>query len=306
MSLTLRAAPVAALLSTGCVLGPAVRVGGQVMEGAYCASPHALADVDPPPDADEAPAPEATARGFSRRSMDTARAIGAVVLLEHLAHVENEHAPEAQIIDARAQLIDAIQMATLDLASTSAELECEQERATQVATALRTAEAQQIRNITTDALVLTAVASVAAGVLSVAQKDDPVPAAVTGISGGVAGGVLGLATLGVHRRTRFLHPRNALGEVFSGAAHPDFPQSVWTYLTRAHFTATEQRPAREWLVLSWQKAGRLEQQTLVLGAGGDYDADSLENRAAMLDELEAGVSLMNHELQHLATEVSQK
>lgn len=300
-----------ASLTSACVLGPAPQVAPLATHGNYCASQHAIADVDAPPDAEQAPAPEATKRGFSSHAIDTARAIGAVNLLERLAHAETEHAAEGDIIDYRAQLIDAIQMATLDLASTSAELECEQERATQVATALRTAESQQIRNITTDSLIVTATAAIAAGVLSIVDK-DPAPSAIVGIGGGGLGGGLGLATLAVHRTIEFTHQRNVLGELWTGQAHPDFPQSVWTYLTRKEFMPSGDRTRRETLLEAWKDAERFTdhesdpQRALLFGDGGRYDADALEDRAAMLDELEAAVSLMNHELQHLATEATQR
>lgn len=296
--------------ASGCLLGPAPQVAPLATHGDYCATQHPIADVDAPPDAEQAPAPEAIKRGFSPRAIDTARAIGAVKLLERLAKGESDKAAEEDIIDFRAQLIDAIQMAQLDLASTSAELECEQERATQVASALRTAEAQQTRNITTDSLIVTASAAIAAGILSIEDK-DPAPSAIVGIGGGGLGGGLGLATLAVHRTIEFKHTRNVLGELWTGQSHPDFPQSVWTYLTRREFTDGE-RSRREMLIIAWRDAERFTeapndpQRALLFGGGGRYDADGLEDRAAMLDELEAAVSLMNHELQHLATEASQR
>lgn len=298
------------LSASGCVLGPSPQVATLSTHGDYCATQHPIADVDAPPDAELAPAPEANKRGFSPRAIDTARAIGAVKLLERLAKGESDKLVEEDIIDLRAQLIDAIQMAQLDLASTSAELECEQERATQVAAALRTAEAQQTRNITTDSLIVTAAAAIGAGLLSITDK-DPTPSAIVGIGGGGLGGGLGLATLAVHRTLEFTHKRNVLGELWAGQSHPDFPQSVWTYLTRKEFSDGE-RARRDWLLSAWKDAERFTdkpndpQRTLLFGNGGRYDADGLEDRAAMLDELEATVSLMNHELQHLATEASQR
>ena len=43
---------------------------------------------------------------------------------------------------------------------------------------------------------------------------------------------------------------------------------------------------------------------LYFGDGGVYDADGLDDRASMLSDVREVVSLMNHGLQHLETEVS--
>jgi hypothetical protein len=298
-----------------CVLGPEPVFAQHVADGAYCSSPHALdaAEERQPQDA-TLPAPNATARAYSARVLDTARAIGALAEVERLAEAQARGAPLGDIVDLRGQLNDAIDMATLDLSSTVAHLDCEEGRAGQIASDLRDAEQQQTRRLTAYSLVLSAAAAIGTGVLAITDK-DPTPAGVVGISGGAVGGAFGFATLAVHRATTFRHARNILGQVWTGGAHPDLPDIIWAYLTRPQFTPAGDRTRRDYLVQAWKESGRLgpdaqhpspERVALYFGDGGTYDADGLDDRVDMLSEVREVVDLMSHDLQHLATEAARR
>ncbi|HEY8042391.1 MAG TPA: hypothetical protein VIF15_21455 [Polyangiaceae bacterium] len=306
------------LLPCACVLGPPPNVARNVAEGEYCASQNALDTTPashPPPEEASAPARVAVERGYTPRSLDTARAIGAVVQVERLAEARARDAPESEIVDLRGQLNDAIALATLDLSSTVANISCEEGRAGQIATDLRDAERVQTRNLTAYSLAVTAAAAIGGGALAFANRSDPTPAAGVGIAGGVAGGSFGLATLAVHRSTTYLHRRNVAGQIWYGGAHPDFPDLVWAYVTRPEFTGSRHRSIREALVKEWMESGRLgddpahpspERVALYFGQGGTYDADGLDDRADMLSEVREAVDLMNHDLQHLASEAQHR
>lgn len=301
-------ATVLGLLCASCVLGPDPKLARSVADGVYCANrdpvdlPVGRRSTEQP----DLPAQAAVAQGYTPRSLDIARAIGALAQVERLADAVARHAPEVEIAALRGEVNDTITVASLDMASTTSHLACEEGRAAQVATDLRSAEQTQTRRLTAWSLLLGATATVIGGVLAVADK-DPVPAGVVGITGGVVGGAFGFATLSVHRATRFLHVRNILGEVWRGDAHPSFPEIVWAYLTRPQFSRTGDRTIRDYLVSSWQRSelegddGRI---ALYFGEGGTYDVAGLDDRADMLSDVREVVSLMNHGLQHLATEVA--
>jgi hypothetical protein len=302
------------LACASCVLGPTARMAPHVAEGAYCASPHVLSPpaARTPPDAENASAQEATARGYSLRSLDTARAIGALAVIERLCAAQARKAPEAEITDIRGEVHGAIAAAALDLSSTVAHIQCEEGRAAQIASDLRDAEQAQTRRLTAYSLIVSALATIGTGVFAIADK-DPVPAGVVGITGGVVGGALGLATLEVKRTATFMHARNVLGELWTAREHPDFPEAVWTYLTRARFTIRGDISVRDYLMRDWKKSGRLgddaehpspERVALYFGDGGLYDADGLDDRADMLSDVREAVGLMFHELQHLETEAA--
>jgi hypothetical protein len=265
----------------------------------------------------EAPEKEAAAsvlHEYTPRELDTARAIGALGLLERLSSAKEGGAPDAEIADLRGQLYDAISMARLDISSTVAHLSCEEGRASQIAFDLRAAEQTQTRNLTAYSLVLSAAAAVAGGILAIADK-NAAPAGVVGIGGGVAGGAFGFATLAVHRTREFRHSPNILGELWTGGEHRSFPEVVWAYLTRPQFTRSGDRTIRDSLMLAWKQSGRLgddpaspspSRMALYFGAGGVYDANGLDDRANMLSEVRELVSLMTYDLQHLATESARR
>ena len=162
--------------------------------------------------------------------------------------------------------------------------------------------------------MLSAAGAVASGVLDSADK-NMTASSVVGIGGGVAGGVLGFATLGVHRTAAFRHDRNILAEVWYGKDHPDLPEAVWVYLTRTQFGTSPGHSTRESLTAKWKASGRLgddpehpsaDRIALDFGTGGIYDADGLENRAEMLTEIRDVVDLMNHNFRQLETDVSHR
>ena len=64
-------------------------------------------------------------------------------LVERLAEARGRGVPEDEIVDLRGEIFEAISIATLDLASTVADLECEEGRASEIAGNLRDAEAEQ-------------------------------------------------------------------------------------------------------------------------------------------------------------------
>jgi hypothetical protein len=305
-----------AILCTSCVLGPDPVIAHNVTEGAYCASQHVLdpAASHPPPEEATLPARTAVDRGYTPRALDTARAIGALAQVERLAQAEARGASSAEIVDLRGQLNDAIAIATLDISSTVAHIECEEGRAGQIASDLREAEQKQTQRLTAYSIVSSSVATVGAGVLTITSK-DPVPGGAVAVAGGVTGGTFGLASLFVHRTGTFRHARNILGQLWFGTAHPDFPEIVWAYLTRPQFTREQDRTMRDSVVLTWKQSGRLgddpehpspDRIALYFGQGGTYDADGLDDRADMLSEVREAVDLMHHDLQHLATEATRR
>jgi hypothetical protein len=305
-----------ALASASCVLGPEPRLARHVALGTYCSSRETFDRRSSRGGAEEASAPAIAAapRGYAPRALDAARAIGALGQVERLAEAHERGATASELADLRGQVNDTITMATLDLASTTADLACEEGRASQVASDLRAAEQAQTRRLAAYSLVLGAGAAVIGGVLAVTDKNQ-VPGGVVGIAGGVAGGTFGFATLAVRRSTTFRHARNILGEVWRGEAHPSVPDVVWGYLTRPQFSRTADRTVRDALIASWKESGTLGDDpehpaaarvALYFGEGGTYDADGLDDRANMLSDVREVVSLMNYGLEHLANEVADR
>jgi hypothetical protein len=279
----MRALPLTVLLAaiTGCAPSALpVRAAG------YCAPPAPIAwsiaeDASPPPSADRT---ERLAALLGLRD----------VLLERRA----SRAPAS--VESRVRALERLGMARVVVAATSAELDCEGERAEQAADYLTRRGSTGVQELTVASVLVAAGTSIAGVLLSTKSAKADVQDAVA-ISGGALTVGLGLGSLYVHPRVNFTHPRNLLADVWSGpAASTTYAPPVWAYLTRAEFSNDQRDAIRARIVARWRKFQQIENDpsatALLFGAGGSYDADALRARAAMLDEVKAEVDLANQDL----------
>lgn len=245
--------------------------------------------------------------GVPPLQLHTAAAIGALEPLERLATLARARAPAAERAQPRAEVMEAILQASLDLSSALALVDCEAERARVTAKALEAAEDRQTKVIAISGLGLGGVASALAGLLSLVLVSD-VPSTVIGVGGGVGEGALSAAALASRHETGFTHPINPLAEVWSGGAHPSIPEAVWIHLTTPEETPEGPRTARDWLRHAWTSTERLgddpERDALLLGPGGLYRPLPLGMRAVMLTELRTVMALFAQDLQRLGAEVA--
>jgi hypothetical protein len=250
-----------------------------------------------------------TAR-FPRRSLLVANAAGALPQLKELVRLEGvarlePTTPHALAVLAERQRIQArLQLLAVAIASVAAELDCEGERADQVAGYL-TAQA----NSRTQRLTVLSIGVGAASGIGTTVSSNQATQYVFGIGGGLLTAGLGLLTLSSHRTVPFGHPRNLLADVWREApTSAVYPPGVWYLLTEKAFSNRGQYSVAHNTRLRWQRYGELDapesragrqQQALFFGAGGQYQADDLTVRANMLNELQASVRLLNQELQGL-------
>ena len=269
-----------------------------------------------PPEDEGLPASAATGERCTQPTCSIRRGPSAYLgLIERLAEARGQGVPEDEDRRAlRGEIFDSISIATLDLASTVAHIGCKGGARLRVAGNLRDAEAEQIQRLTAFSLMVSAAGAVASGALNLGDK-NMTAASVVGIGGGVAGGVLGFATLGVHRTAAFRHDRNILAQVWPADHHPDFPDAIWAYLTRKAFGTSPGYSIRESLAAKWKASKNLgddagrpsaDRIALYFGAGGIYDADRLGSRAEMVIELRDVVDLIDHDLRQLETDVSHR
>jgi hypothetical protein len=206
---------------------------------------------------------------------------------------------EASSVDARVRVVERIEMARLAIASTSAELECESERAAQAAEYLARRQTKNVQMLTIGSVALATLTGIAGVFLS--TRDAPAgDQDAAAISGGVLTAALGLASLYVHATADFEHPRNLLTDVWTGPARSStYPPIVWAYFTRPQFSNAQRQPIREKIVARWRRFEPIDDpaaERLLFGRGGPYDADTLHTRAAMLEEVRAEVQLSQQDL----------
>lgn len=250
--------------------------------------------------------------GFSDRALDAAYAIQALPLLSELHSLEqNTEVERTTLLSLRERLIGRILLGIEEVNSLTAEIECQADRANQVADRLQDEHSNRVRYETLGAIVLAGVAAVVSG--------GAVLAGLTALEAGAAigGGTVaaGLAMLPLYAETHqeYRHPRNLLREVWEGP-HTSrlFPPSVWRYLTRHGKAELTGHTYREELIKSWRQEGELgkpgseiehKRIALIFSDGGVYELQDLRVQASMLNLLAGMVKLMHQDLEMLIRQV---
>lgn len=302
----------ALLLSlAGCATTRPASTAMQV-EPEYCVPPQAYRyDPTTAPLPDIAPMLDSalTAR-FPRRSLLVANAAGALpqlkalVQLERAARLQPTLANTVAVLAQRQRVQAQLQLLAVAVASVAAELDCEGERASQMAAYLSAQESRRVQRLTVLSIAVGAVSGIGTTVV-----DNKPTQVAFGIGGGLLTAGLGLLTLSAHRTVAFVHPRNLLVDVWRETpTSAAYPPGVWYILTNKAFSNKGQNSVAHNTRLRWQRYGQLtapdskdgqRQQALFFGEGGQYGADELTVRANMLDEVQASVRLINQELQGL-------
>ena len=289
-----------------CATRPAARL--QVAAG-YCDPPLAYRydpALAPQPDVVAALTPALLAR-YPRRSLLTANALGLLPLLQQLLTLEAQArqqpgaARDLAVLRLRQQAAAQVALASTAVASIAAELDCEGERADQVAGYLSAQDSRRTQRLN----VLSIGTGAASGIGATLFADKPAQYAF-GIGGGLLAAGFGLLTLRVGSTVEFKHPRNLLAEVWEPRPTSElFPPSVWYMLTEPAFSNDGRSAIAANTRQRWEHYGQLARPeskegralaALLFGAGGQYSASQLTVRANMLNELQSAVRLLNQEL----------
>jgi len=297
----------------GCATRPPARL--QVAAG-YCDPPlpyrydPAFA---PQPNFEAALTPALLAR-YPRRNLLTANAAGILPLLKELLTLEEtaswpqprrqQPAADLAVLRQRQRIAAQLALVSASVASVAAELDCEGERADQVAGYLNEQDNRRTQRFN----VLSISIGAASGIGTTVIDNKPAQYAF-GIGGGLLAAGLGLLTLGGEHTAEFTHPRNLLADVWAEKPASDlFPPSVWYMLTEPAFSNSGQTALAHNTRQRWEHYGQLahpeskkgqQLAALLFGPGGQYSADELTVRANMLNELQSAVRLLNQELQGL-------
>lgn len=248
---------------------------------------------------------------YPRRTLLTANALGLLPGLRQLlalqAAARQQPGPAAAlaVAEQRQRLLAQVVLAGTTVGSMAAELDCEGERADQLATYLAKLDSRRVQRFNSFSLLAGAGSGIGATVASTQGGQYGFA-----IGGGVLTAALGLLALRPPKYTAdFRHPRNLLTAVWTEQADPAlWPPSLWYLLTNPAFSNFGQASIAHNTRLRWQHYGPLahsgskaSQQlaALLFGPGGTYSADQLTIRADLLNELQAAVRLFDQELQGL-------
>lgn len=252
------------------------------------------------------------AKDYSAVAIDIADVTNVLPLLNHLATLEHMQHDAAETDRVRRKLINRVQLATLEVSSLVAELECEVHRTDEVEDRIRHAQYTRSMSQTILSLLIGGLVNVATGGLGMATRGGDT-ASIINIAGGTAEILFGTSANFTKVRQEFKHPHNHLARLWAGEGFKDYySPAIWHFLTRPNSRDHEGRSLRNVLIEAWQEQSRLgkpgsrearKHEELLFGAGGQYDAEDLHIREAMLQQLESIIQLMHQDLETLLREV---
>jgi hypothetical protein len=252
-----------------------------------------------------------TSSHFSPHAVRVAEVVGVLGIINDLSQ-STTPSPGERIdrLARRQQLSDRILLSLLEIASTTAEVVCERDRADQLADRIDEIDGSRVKQLTIASIIIGGVASIISGGVGLAGGISTAGEAAD-IAGGALASWFGVSALFAHSEVDFRHDRNILKELWEDPQQTDiFSPIVWRYL---HRTPDSQAGSpREEILNAWRQKGRLgeegsddetKRRNLFFGAGGRYASPELRARASMLETLEASLRLMHEDLEILVLEV---
>lgn len=255
---------------------------------------------------------------FSFKSLNIAHAIGVIPHLSEFINTQKEYNQnptlenKIHLIELSQRIDQRINISSLEISAIASEMDCEEERTDQIASYLKSREYDTEKKYTVGAIVVGAAGAITAGIL-IKNGDESYAPDLIGIGTGLAEATLGLSILLNKRTVEFHHERNVLKEIWDGQETSTiFPASVWYYLNYYNPNQPHQSSMRYQIIERWMSFGQIyvaknkKKRNLIniyFGSGGKYSAEQLYNRASMLDQLEAHISLIKQDLKGFALEL---
>jgi len=246
---------------------------------------------------------------ISQNSLYIANIIGIIPYLKEYNDIKSSN--KQLTLEERVHLLEIEQVmdqkinnASLIVSAVSSELDCEEERTSQIANYIKDKEDDLESKLTIGAIVLGATGAILTG----GVIKDETASNVVGISTGVGEAMLGLTMLFNKRKVDFDHQRNILTDIWLGPTTSKLiPAFIWYYLTNDY---NGQPSLRIEIIEKWDHFGQIDNDSeklanLYFGKGGKYTADQLSNRANMYDQLESQIYLLKQKLMTLANEIDE-
>ena len=257
---------------------------------------------------------------YSYHSLHVANASGVLMEIKDLYQLEKEMLTnynsrnQAMFTAKRQHIMNRLMLVSTEVASISAELECEGERAAQIADFLTEKENKKVKTFTVLSITVGAITGIVTTILAAEDASAPAQEGF-GISGGTSSAILGLSTLFSSRTIIYHHPRNLLTDIWNdGEKTLVYPPAVWHMLKEESFSGSGEMSVCQHIRDRWAHYGMLGDttsknfktlQTLYFGEGGRYTQDQLRTRVSMLNQVQAEVRLMTQDLHILMLELSE-
>ncbi|WP_461083627.1 hypothetical protein [Spirosoma flavus] len=253
---------------------------------------------------------------YGERGLRMAQAIGLTTLLVQATQLEQQQKSDQpasnEYLTIRQKMTDQLQLASFDIATAVAVVDCDSKRATLTATLLTRQENSREKRMTISAITTGALTALTVGLLKLGDHEDA--GEWVGIGGGLAEAGLGITSLlQKPPKADYRHQRNPLREIWTHPATSTvFPPLVWYYLNKpksgGNPSLIDGLRSRWGLLVSLnaeaKKArNRRHQEVNYFGDGDDYTAEELTVRSTMLGQLATELQLMNNDLTILLNEI---
>lgn len=253
---------------------------------------------------------------FTEESIRIGNAIDVLDLLELYLETLEEY-KEADSFENRVRQIEVYQrlmskiyFAEMEILSLSSQLDCEEERTSQVANHLSSRE----RDLNTRFTIATILIGAGTVIVTNGFFDDDRPTRnAISISVAVVETGLGLWMLRNRKRTEFNHEKNLLTDIYEGPAVSNYyPASVWYFLNNNKISFLDDFEIRQEIKQRWMNLGMMgdandkKKEALkdkFFGSGGEYQTNELEYRATMYNQLSAQINLMSQQLKAFVQEL---
>ncbi|UHG94419.1 hypothetical protein [Spirosoma oryzicola] len=252
---------------------------------------------------------------YGERGLRMAQAVGLTPLLVRTTILEQQNSDQSasnEYLALRQKLTDQLQLASFDIATAVALVDCDSKRATLTATLLTRQESSREKRMTISAITTGALTALTVGLLKLRDKDDAGEWA--GIGGGLAEASLGITSLlQKPLKADYRHLNNPLRDIWT---HPVkstvYPPLIWYYLNKPK-SAGNPSPIdglrSRWDILvsldvdAKRTQKRHRQEVDYFGEGDFYTAHDLTIRSTMLGQLATELQLMNNDLTILLNEI---
>ncbi|MBK1895338.1 hypothetical protein [Chryseobacterium paridis] len=208
---------------------------------------------------------------------------------------------QVKVLQLKTRINSKITIALTELDAVAAEFDCEGERVAQIGSYVDNLNSSRNNKLILYSIVAGAAASIAGGIV----KDGGWSSAID-IGGGALGAGFGLATLNPKgKKVEFVHQRNLLRDIWHEKLEsPNFPPFIWYMYTEKKFSNKEshsiiQSMKQRWLHYQFDDNQKDANSSVIFSDGGYYRADDLQNRAAMLNQMQSATRTINQNINYL-------
>ncbi len=207
----------------------------------------------------------------------------------------------------RQEISDRILLATQELTSVLAEIECERARANELKNYLEQGIDRRVTRLTVYSVLAGALSTVVSGTLAIFGADD-VYIETPAMAGAVLSGYWAIRALGATKKQNLssLHRRNHLTDIQENPpVSKVYPPMVWHFLTREFEPDKQSQTVRETILERWKELDLLDDEgteereqnnRLLFGPGGRYNLTGINRRISLIEVLQNEIIIMNQEL----------